>query len=129
MKAMMNGGKTLKQWQEKLKSLYKDFRAYSREHPSRVIIGIGVVLILYSLLLGDNSLFVHRKYARRVSQLEKQLSQSKQKFRRDSVQLNWNLVDRDELEHIARTKFNFKKPEEVVFILVDSSTLQPVNPD
>lgn len=115
----------MKDKKDRIKSLYRDFKDYARRHPFKVIVGIGVLLILYSLLLGDNNLFIRQKYAQRVKTLERRLSQAEQKFRKDSVQLNWNLVDKTELEHVARTKFNFKKPEEVVFFLVDSTTLKP----
>lgn len=106
-----------------IKKLYGDFKTYSRRHPSKVIIGIGFLLVFYSFLLGDNNMFVRQKYARRVRNLERQLSQAELKFRKDSTQLNWNLVDKTELEHVARTKFNFKKPKEVVFFLVDSTSV------
>lgn len=98
---------------------------YCRKHPYSVV-NIGVLLFfLATLFLGGDSLFVEHRYQHRIDELEEQLKLAQEKYRTDSIQLSWTLVDKIELEHVARARFNFKKPEEVIFLIEDSAHIAP----
>lgn len=79
--------------------------------------------VLFSLILGPDSLSVHAQYSRRIDDLKQALKEENEAFVRDSLRLEGvRNSDLDALEREARERFKMKCANELVFILEDSTT-------
>lgn len=96
--------------------------SYWKEHPWMMFFGILFFLTLAIFLLGESSIFEQIRYSRRIIDLDRDIEQRSENFRSDSIKLE-RLVDKStNLEKIAREEYKMKAPEELIFLLVDSTS-------
>lgn len=80
------------------------------------------IFILFSLILGPDSLPVQMDHKKRISTLEHNLKEAQEAFQRDSIRLEGvQNSDLDELERIARERFKMRRANELIFLLEDTT--------
>lgn len=96
---------------------------YNTAHPWVLALACFVLLSVTELAFGEASAFKQIEHRATISRLKHSVRDAKRKFEQDSLALQ-QLNEREELERIARIKYNFEKPGEVTFLIVDTTSHQ-----
>nr|WP_314669294.1 septum formation initiator family protein [uncultured Porphyromonas sp.] len=96
---------------------------YNAAHPWVLALACFVLLSVTELAFGEASVFEQIEHRATISRLKHSVRDAKRKFEQDSLALQ-QLNGREELERIARIKYNFEKPGEVTFLIVDTTSHQ-----
>ena len=91
-----------------------NFKKYSRYYI------ISFIFITWITFLDSNSLITHRKLNKTIKNSIQSLDTLNRQIQSDSLQL-YNLNNKSEIEKIARENFYMKKPNESIYIYIDST--------
>ena len=92
---------------------------YNAAHPWVLALACFVLLSVTELAF----VFKQIEHRATISRLKHSVRDARKKFEQDSLALQ-QLNEREELERIARIKYNFEKPGEVTFLIVDTTSHQ-----
>lgn len=80
---------------------------------------IGIPFGVFTLTVGDSSLYKRYTYEEKISSLEKEIEHYQQEIEVNSKKLNDLHTDKEGLERFAREEYFMKKPNEDIFIIKD----------
>ena len=88
-----------------------------RRRSHLTVLAVGAVVILLLFFNDDTSITLNMEYQREINELKREISQNRDsaayyRRKRESV-----LAGRNELEHLAREKFNMQRPTEDVYVI------------
>lgn len=102
--------------------IQREFSKYrSRVTISRLCVLTGAVCFMLFFVFGEASVWNHFRHIRRIRQLERTYKNARLRYQADSVKLKHITDNAEDLEHIARVDYGMKAPEELVFLIVDST--------
>lgn len=70
---------------------------------------------------GEHSVWNHIRQSRRIGQLERSYEQQLRRYQTDSLRLVHITENADDLERVARVEYKMKAPEEILFLVVDTT--------
>lgn len=95
---------------------------YWKQHQGLMFVAILFFAVATIFLVGENSIFEQIRYSRRISDLRKEIKQRTELFEADSLKLERLIDPSTNLERIAREEYKMKAPEELIFLLVDTTS-------
>ncbi|WP_329904521.1 FtsB family cell division protein [Porphyromonas pogonae] len=98
---------------------YRRISIWWKKHPWIKYAAAFVIVFMIPYLFGESSVFRQIKYSNRISHLRKEIRQTENHFKEDSVRLEEIRADKDGVEHTAREQYLMKSPDEVIFLIKD----------
>lgn len=83
-----------------------------------VVIGF---FVLVTFVFGDANIGRRIRYANRINSLKKELREVQERYHQDSLRLEEIRANKQGIEHTARELYLMKRPEEIIFLIRDSS--------
>ncbi len=99
--------------------VYKKGKDFYKKTPLKAIVFIGLFFLSLSVLLGEYNVFSIISRQSRIAHLQNEYKIARRHFIQDSLELSVVRNDTYQLEHIARERYGFKQPEEVIFRIVE----------
>lgn len=98
------------------------YRFIVRYKQPMVLGTVALVILVPTLFFGPDNLSEQVRYSRHIIRLEREIKTRRQQFIHDSLLLEsqYKRTSKD-LEDFARNKFGFVEPDELVFIVSDST--------
>lgn len=107
---------------QKTESFFKRVRAYVKHNRWLVYVVPAVFFLFVSLIFGSSNIFLQISYSARIAKLEDRIDVAAKQLSKDSLYMEARYKSDDyELEEAARGKFMLKEPDEMVFLIVDST--------
>ncbi|MCI6153492.1 MAG: hypothetical protein PUI84_04465 [Bacteroidales bacterium] len=117
----MKGKKLQQRFSQFVRGLLRRIDSYNTEHPWVLALTCFVFLSVTELAFGEASIFKQVEYRTSVLELRRAVRDARANLKRDSLVLQ-DLNEKAYLEEVARTKYNFQRPDEVTFLIVDTTS-------
>lgn len=102
-------------------NLVKPLLTWYSTHRSIRYWAVLLFFVLFTFVLGDANLYRNFEKRRRISELRKELRETKRQFHRDSTLLEALRSNKMGVEQAARELYLMKRPDELLFLLRDSN--------
>ena len=107
-----------------IRARYQALIGFGRRHSWLRYVLVGAVTIVFTLFIGERTIFSYMRHKERKAFLEKEYNYYRPRYEADSARLSEIRNNPELIEHIAREKYYMHAPGEELFVIAPPEQTQ-----